>query len=256
MSNFVSYENGQTLFGAVGEKFDDVFATMGANGAKNLLANTASSTSINNVTFTVNADGSVTVNTGSGGASANAELTIMQNNKDIPNGGGIVLSGCPAGGANDKYFLFARIGNDDGDTYAGGVDDYGSSSNIPSYNKSTQHIRFGIRIISGQQVSNLTFKPMVRLATDPDSTYAPYAMTNKQLTDALAYLEQTVTLSTSAATAVTFTDARITANSCIEVGTSEWGLVPDSVTVSAGSCVVTLPQAETAHSAVCRIYLR
>lgn len=74
--------------------------------------------------------------------------------------------------------------------------------------------------------------------------------------DKLAYLEQTVTLSTSAATDVTFTDARITANSCIEVGTSEWGLVPDSVTVSAGSCVVTLPQAETAHSVVCRIYLR
>ena len=30
---------------------------------------------------------------------------------------------------------------------------------------------------------NVTFKPMIRLATDTDSTYQPYAQTNKELTD-------------------------------------------------------------------------
>jgi hypothetical protein len=42
--------------------------------------------------------------------------------------------------------------------------------------------RMIVRIYSGTTVSNVVFKPLLRLATDPDSTYQPYAMTNQQLT--------------------------------------------------------------------------
>lgn len=249
MSNFVSYENGQTLFGAVGEKFDDVFATMGANGAKNYLPNKAASASASGVTFTVNSDGTVTADTNGGSASATAFLSIVPNNTfTLPKGTYYLSCGDAFIGNYNKYGMYLSDANSTIATT--------NNSNTFTLAADTLIKEARIFVASGQSVSNLVFKPMIRLATDPDSTYAPYAMTNKQLTDALAYLEQTVTLSTSAATAVTFTDARITANSCIEVGTSEWGLVPDSVTVSAGSCVVTLPQAETAHSVVCRIYLR
>lgn len=71
-----------------------------------------------------------------------------------------------------------------------------------------------------------------------------------------SYLEQTVTLSTSADTTFTFSDASITTSSLIDIATSEWGLVPSDVTVTTGVCTVTLPTAETAHSVTVRIYVR
>ena len=74
--------------------------------------------------------------------------------------------------------------------------------------------------------------------------------------DGSVYMEQDVILSTSAATTATFTNASITANSVIEFGCSKWGLVPDDITVSSGSCVVTLPKVTTSETVTVRIYLR
>ena len=69
-------------------------------------------------------------------------------------------------------------------------------------------------------------------------------------------MEQTVTLSTSADTTVTFTRGDITTDSCIEVGTSVWGIVPSDVTVTTGVCTVTIPKADSAQSIIVRIYVR
>lgn len=138
------------------------------------------------------------------------------------------------------------------------------------------------------QIKNI----MLRLASDPDNTYAPPAMTNRELTEAVSniptvtvthtgtassttarkqqitvnnvaydvdgsvYMEQEVILSTSAATTVTFTNASITANSVIEFGCSKWGIVPDDIAASSGSCVVTLPKVSTSETVTVRIYLR
>ena len=44
-------------------------------------------------------------------------------------------------------------------------------------------ITVGISIASGESLDNVTFKPMVRLATDSDTTYQPYAKTNRELTE-------------------------------------------------------------------------
>ena len=70
------------------------------------------------------------------------------------------------------------------------------------------------------------------------------------------YLEQTVTLSTSAETTATFTSAKITANSLIDLAISEWGLIPSNVVVASGTCTVTMPQVDSAHSVTVRIYVR
>lgn len=70
------------------------------------------------------------------------------------------------------------------------------------------------------------------------------------------YMEQSVSLSTSATTAVTFTNSAITASSVIEFACSKWGLVPDDITVSNGSCVVTMPKVASAETVSVRIYLR
>lgn len=74
--------------------------------------------------------------------------------------------------------------------------------------------------------------------------------------EALSYLEQTVTLSTSASTTVTFTDAKITASSFIEYACSQWDLVPESITGAAGSCTIVLPKVDSAQSVTVRIYVR
>lgn len=70
------------------------------------------------------------------------------------------------------------------------------------------------------------------------------------------YMEQTKTLSTSADTTYTFTNAAITADSVIIPVGSIFGIVPSDITTSAGSCVVTIPKHDTAVSLKVRIYIR
>lgn len=71
------------------------------------------------------------------------------------------------------------------------------------------------------------------------------------------YLEDdNVTLSTSTTTTVTFTNAAITANSLIQYACTQWDIVPDDITASAGTCTVTMPKVDTAVTVGVRIYLR
>jgi hypothetical protein len=44
-------------------------------------------------------------------------------------------------------------------------------------------IKVGITVRNGVTLSNFLVKPMIRLASDPDDTYQPYAMTNRELTE-------------------------------------------------------------------------
>ena len=71
-------------------------------------------------------------------------------------------------------------------------------------------------------------------------------------------MEQSVTLSTSATTDVTFTNAILTANSVIDVGTSKWGVFPTNVDAetTVGTCVVTMPKVDTAVTVTVRIYVK
>ena len=127
---------------------------------KNLLKNVAYSQVINDVTFTVNADGSVLVN---GTASATTVLPIATNvttgNRDL------IMSGCPAGGSSNGYSLKWRMSGSD-------IYDYGEGVDIPA--DSSTALSVEIRINNGYNASNLLFKPMLRLSTETDPTYEPY----------------------------------------------------------------------------------
>ena len=140
-------------------------------GGKNLLPfpyHAGDAKTENGVTFTVNEDGSITVN---GTATASTNFLLMQEPDISPILPGVdyILSGCPAGGSSTTYRM--RYQNN-----IGAVTDEGNGVNI---NVSNENIatrnRIYINIGSGATVSNLTFKPMLRLASDPDSSYAPYA---------------------------------------------------------------------------------
>jgi hypothetical protein len=156
-------------------------------GAKNLLPIDYPSSTKNGITFTVNADGSITAN---GTATANAAFQLVNKSnyssasweslKNIISGKTIILSGCPSGGSASKYSL-RKWGQSSSGTYA----DYGDGVEFTPTESSLTDYYWDIEIViySGQTVNNLTFKPMIRLASIQDNTYVPYAKTNQQLTE-------------------------------------------------------------------------
>ena len=130
---------------------------------RNLLENSATSQTINGVTFTVNSDGSVTAN---GTASPEAKLEIYADNSSSCPYNGYILSGCPSGGSDSKYDL--RIS----DVTTGSIKDFGNGVTINVSDTGKWNVAIVIR--NGQTVSNLTFKPMIRNASITDTTYEPY----------------------------------------------------------------------------------
>ena len=125
---------------------------------KNLLQNTASSQTKNDVTFTVNNDGSVTCN---GTASNNTLFKIGDLSLASQS---YILTGCPSNGGKYSYTLRCyKNGN------IIGVDD-GNGVNI---NESIDGY-IEIRIASGYTCDNLTFCPMICKADIKDDTYEPY----------------------------------------------------------------------------------
>lgn len=157
-------------------------------GAKNLLdytfsinGNTSARTS-NGVTFTINADRSIST---SGTASANVTAAWIQKDYVVPNDP-VILSGCPTGGADNKY----RIDILDGTPTGAGVGfDYGNGAVIKSSMFTSGIGIIRIRIESGQNVDGLVFKPMIRPASITDDTYVPYAPTNRELYEMILALQ-------------------------------------------------------------------
>ena len=163
---------------AIAAQAQAIFSVMGQNGAKNLLPNNAISTTTNGITFTVNDDGSVTAD---GTATANANLLIY-NGANVLRAGTYKLSG---GSDTNNFIRITDPFSSDYPTDTGNealftITDAMESSNLYVF----------LRIASGATVSNLTFKPMIRLAADNDSTYQPYAKTNQQLTAEINELEK------------------------------------------------------------------
>lgn len=145
-------------------------------GAKNLL-NVFTVTSpqvINGITWTINADGTITA---SGTANANSFLYLMPNNTNIAYGYETVISGCPAGGDAATYEIqVAMVG---GTTYH----DYGDGAAIPDdyvYRYFVCCVRSGQSIPAG---SPLVFKPMICRKSFADITndFVPYAPSNADL---------------------------------------------------------------------------
>jgi len=143
--------------------------TVGWTG-KNLLKNEATSQTINGVTFTVNADGSVTVN---GTATNNSVLTLHSysvsefNEINVET---LILNGCPTGGAGGTYRLDV-ISNTE---TTKNLEDIGSGITVPANWFSEGTISVRLRIGNGTSVNNLTFYPMLRKADITDPTYEPY----------------------------------------------------------------------------------
>ena len=146
-------------------------------GGKNLLNNTSSSTTFNGITWTVNSDGTVTAN---GTATAESIFVVVIGADELPRETNLYFSGCPSGGSASKYNVYIW----DNTTHARAkkwnnitaVDnDTGASANNELYLTANHEYQYNMRVMSGQTVSNIVFKPMIRRATESDGTFAPYS---------------------------------------------------------------------------------
>jgi len=154
--------------GAVGSKLKSLVCELpySANGygsisiynvkGKNLLGGINPTQTINGVTFTVNADGTITTS----GTSSAVATFFIRNIYPFKSGVTYALTGCPKGGSLATYSMSfgGTLGLDTGD---GGVF-------TPATD--TQHdVR--IRIASGINTDGLTFKPMLRYAYQTTEKY-------------------------------------------------------------------------------------
>ena len=163
-------------------------------GAKNLLYRTLDETkSINTsgtwnnnvytfkgITFTINSDDTVTVN-GNNDGTGQSYLSLR-----IPSDvyGDLYFSGCPSGVSGSahifSYDMVTNVRPTKWDGVTASDSDLGETSQeIKVINGHATDIR--IRVLSGGSVNNKIFKPMVRLGTDLDDTYALPAKTNRDL---------------------------------------------------------------------------
>lgn len=153
----------------------------GVLGAKNLLPYPyyEHNKTQNGITFTDNGDGSVTVNgTATGGYATYSFSQVNTNNLSALRGEYILSSNVPI--VKDLALSVRK-----------------SDNTLFSIVDGKMEVRFAVNddlymtgwvylyVPKGQVVNNLTIKPMLRLASDPDDTYQPYAMTNREITGAL-----------------------------------------------------------------------
>ena len=120
----------------------------------------------NGVTFTVNSDGTITVN---GAATKNTSFFLVFENPtmclNLRAGENYTLSGCPKGGSDTTFSLYVQD-----ISYTQSIIDYGNgATKAISY---TQYYAF-IRIAEGYTANNLVFKPMLN-AGSTAKPYTPY----------------------------------------------------------------------------------
>ena len=122
------------------------------------------SATVKGITYTVNDDGTVTVN-GTATDFSNFVLRGYSTTPPIPwvSGENYILSGCPKGGSSNTYCL--RLG------VAGSLYDYGNGVSFTYPGNISVYL--DIVIFSGATVNNLVFKPMIRKASEPNG-WEPY----------------------------------------------------------------------------------
>ena len=158
-------------------KLNGIQDNINKNGAKNLLPNRGTSYTAGNLTLTKNADGSVTLN----GSNNTGSTVWWKFAEDI------------VWGSEDKSWEINGFPNEH--TYNGYTFSLDGDSSVTI---GTGLFYFGFTVANsttwlgintGASFSNLTVYPMVRLASDTDSTYQPYAMTNVEITNDITKMD-------------------------------------------------------------------
>lgn len=186
---------------ALTNKLNNEIVTRSALGAKNILPfdladikalNTGGTWESNvytyrGVDFTVNSDGTISATGTATGGNASIKIFAASLNYEML-GKEVILNGCPSGGGASTYRIQAyRMASADGSTGTYFDDGTGTDAFTVLNNASGTVGSFAVAVYENETVTNLLFKPMVRLASDPDDTYQPYAKTNRELTSEQGY---------------------------------------------------------------------
>ena len=131
---------------------------------KNLLPNTATSQTINGVTFTVNSDGSVTCN----GTASRITYFDLNENFNSTLYAGMKASFFQSGQQTGINTFVIRISK----ANRVSIQDFTMNDQVIIDNGDS--LLLAIRINSGYTCDNLTFYPMIRKADIEDDTYEPY----------------------------------------------------------------------------------
>lgn len=139
------------------------------------------------VAFTVNSDGTISATGTATGGNASIKIFAASSNYEMLDKE-VILNGCPSNGSATTYRIQAyRMASADGSTGTIFDDGTGTDAFTALNNASGTVGSFAVAVYEDETVTNLLFKPMVRLASDPDDTYQPYAKTNRELTSEQGY---------------------------------------------------------------------
>jgi hypothetical protein len=150
------------------------------SGAKNkIFVDKLNTTNANGVTYTINSDGTITVNGTPSGSSPSYAVVAMPDGSTYKNfaefcNGDNILSGCPTGGSNNTYRMYIT-----GTGYT--REDFGTGVELTDTSVSPLYLI--LYIYNGYTADNLTFKPMIcnKSAWDISQKYVPYVPTNAEL---------------------------------------------------------------------------
>ena len=175
----------------------DVLAELVDSGAKNLLNHTAYTRTVNGVTYTVNADRSITIT--SDGTNTQSLLYLTMN---APLAAGTyILAGC-TGGSPTKYDMRVKVSDTITTNYDGGT----------AFSSDGTPIEASI-VVRASQTLNVTINPMICTAEDYaiSPEVVPYRPSYDELVARIEALEQAAGINTrSVATLTTKTVADTT----------------------------------------------
>ena len=164
---------------ATASDITNVYEVMGQNGAKNYAyPTTTNNVTINGATYSYDDENVVNVNKDSVSTSDSYyEYCKIKMPK-----GSYLVSGCEGGSQSTFYFILrVRNADDTADESSAFVYDGESSTfTVPEDNR---YVKIYIAVFKNTILTDKKLYPMIRLASDPDDTYQPYAMTNRELTE-------------------------------------------------------------------------
>lgn len=139
-----------------------------AGGGKNKAKPTLETVTQSGITYTANADGTVTC---TGSSTISTVNYIKVGEVSVTNGQTYILSGCPSGGGQNSYRLDLRTGTST--IYNNAID---NGSGVTFTANADLTIDVYVRFNSSYAITgSLLFKPMVCLSTASDPDYAHYA---------------------------------------------------------------------------------
>ena len=175
-----SVESATTVEGALGALSTNKAAQAEVNdivnvlGAKNLFDGSIDTTVAKGVTFTQNADGTISV---TGSNTQGSGIGIFAKSVQRLKAGSYILSGCPSPTSGG---LHIQLSDSDLNVLVAEAYDGNEASFTLNADTNCKIMYWGSGDLS--ITGTLVIKPMIRLATDPDTTFVPYSMTNQQMT--------------------------------------------------------------------------